>query len=293
MPSPVPAPAGGSGKKPAIALPDSCHTLRNRESESCNQAGKEPMLETLRHEAIHEIRLARPPVNALDPTLVRALRDAITQAPREGARGIVLSGREGMFSAGLDVPALLQLPRDELRVFWIDFFGLCGDLACSPIPTVAAITGHAPAGGAVLAIMCDYRVMADGSFLIGLNETQVGLPVPERIQAVLRRLVGAYRAERLLVAGAMLEAADAKTVGFVDELVATGLVVPRAIAWLDELLRLPPTAMSETRRLARADLAAIFADETAFPVDHILDAWFAPEAQSVLTALVARLKSKG
>lgn len=251
------------------------------------------MLETRRHDAIRELRLARPPVNALDPALVRALRDAIADAQREGARGLVLSGREGMFSAGLDVPVLLALSREALRVFWGDFFGLCADIACAPIPIVAAITGHAPAGGAVLAIMCDYRVMADGAFRIGLNETQVGLAVPAPIQAMLRRLVGAYRAERLMVAGAMLESADAKAVGFVDELVATDLVVPRAIAWLTDLLRLPPHAMAQTRRIARADIAAMFADPDALHVDDILEVWYAPEAQGVLQALVARLKSKG
>ena len=251
------------------------------------------MLEVIRHDAIHELRLARPPVNALDPALVRALRDAIAGAQREGARGIVLSGREGLFSAGLDVPVLLMLPRDALRAFWGDFFGLCADLACSPVPTVAAITGHAPAGGAVLSIMCDYRVMADGAFRIGLNETQVGLAVPAPIQAMMRRLVGAYRAERLMVAGAMLEAADAKGVGFVDELVATDLVVPRAIAWLSDLLKLPPQAMTGTRRIARADVVAMFEDAAALSVDAILEVWYAPEAQSVLHALVARLKAKG
>ena len=84
--------------------------------------------------------------------LMGALRSAIEAATRDGARGIVLSGRPGMFSAGLDVPALLPMKRDDLRVFWGDFFGLCADLACSKIPVVAAITGHSPAGGAVLAI---------------------------------------------------------------------------------------------------------------------------------------------
>ena len=169
---------------------------------------------------------------------------------------------------------------------------MCAELACSPVPTVAAITGHAPAGGAVLSIMCDYRVMADGAFKIGLNETQVGLAVPAPIQAVLRRLVGAYRAERLMVAGTMLDSAGAKTVGFVDELVATDLVVPRAIGWLGDLLKLPPVAMLETRRIARADLAAMFADSAALRVEDILEIWYAPEAQAVLQALVARLKSK-
>jgi len=116
--------------------------------------------------------------------------------------------------------------------------------------------------------------------------------VPVPIQAVLRRLVGTYRAERLMVAGAMIEAPEAKAVGFVDELVPGDLVVARSIAWLGDLLKLPPLAMSGTRRVARADLAALFADAEAFAVEDVLDMWFAPEAQSVLQALVARLKSK-
>ncbi|MFI4968628.1 MAG: enoyl-CoA hydratase/isomerase family protein [Lysobacterales bacterium] len=250
------------------------------------------MLNIIRHDPIYELRLARPPVNALDPALVRALRIAVEAAPDEGARAVVLSGAPGMFSAGLDVPALLQLDRDAFRPFWNDFFGLCAALACSPIPVVAAITGHAPAGGAVLAIMCDYRVMARGAFRIGLNEVQVGLSVPECIQAALRRLVGAYRAERLMVAGTMLDAEHAHAIGLVDELVDTDFVVPRALAWLGEVLKFPPQAMSETRRLARADLAAVFADPAALPVEDFLDGWFAAEAQNVLKSLVARLKSR-
>src|SRR5204863_7790743 len=132
-----------------------------------------------------------------------------------------------------------ELDRAAFRVFWNDSFGLCAALARSPIPIAAAITGHSPAGGAVLAIMCDYRVMARGPFKIGLNEVQVGLSVPECIQAALRRLLGPYRAERLLVAGAMLEAEQAHAIGLVDELVEPDLVVPRGLLWLGDLLKLP------------------------------------------------------
>src|SRR6185437_3684442 len=76
---------------------------------------------------------------------------------------------------------------------------------------------HRP-GGAVLALFCDYRVMARGAYRIGLNEVQVGLTVPDCIQAALRRLVGPYRAERLLIQGTMLDADDALAAGMVDEL---------------------------------------------------------------------------
>lgn len=251
------------------------------------------MLERIEHPgSIVELRLARPPVNALDPALITALKQAIEQAPRDGVQALVISGSPGLFSAGLDIPALLQLDRDAMRAFWNDFFGVCAVLARSPIPVAAAVTGHSPAGGAVLAVFCDWRVMARGEYRIGLNEVQVGLTVPDCIQAALRRLVGPYRAERLLVAGAMLDGDDALAMGLVDELTDVDHVVTRALAWLEHLLQLPRQAMLATRALARAELACLFRDPASLPVEAFLDGWFAPEAQATLHALVERLRSK-
>lgn len=251
------------------------------------------MLDPIRHDSVLELRMSHPPVNALGPALVRGLRAAIESAEASGARALLLSGAPGVFSAGLDIPALLQLDRAAMRTFWNEFFALCAAIARSPLPFASAITGHSPAGGAVMTIMGDYRVMARGAYRIGLNEVQVGLTVPEPIQLALRRLVGAYRAERLLVAGAMVDPETALAVGFVDELAEPDQVVARALEWLDDLLKLPPRAMRETRRLARADLAAVFADPESLDTEGFLDDWFAAETQAVLKALVARLKSKG
>jgi enoyl-CoA hydratase/carnithine racemase len=250
------------------------------------------MLNLINHDAIREIQLARPPVNALNLELVRALHAAIDESVRDNVRGIVLSGAQGLFSAGVDVPALLACDRAGVREYWREFFALCATLARCPVPMVAAITGHSPAGGAVLALFCDYRVMASGPFRIGLNEVQVGLIVPESIQLPLRRIVGTYRAERLLVAGAMIESDAALACGFVDELTGVDQVTTRALHWLGELLALPSNAMLTTRRLARADLAGVYADVDALPLDEFVDAFFHPETQAVLQALVAKLKSK-
>jgi enoyl-CoA hydratase/carnithine racemase len=251
------------------------------------------MLDIIEHtHGIREFRLARPPVNALDPALVATLKQAVERAPGNGATALMLSGAPGLFSAGLDIPALLQLDRDAMRAFWRDFFGLCAALARSPVPVAAAVTGHSPAGGAVLAIFCDYRVMARGEFRIGLNEVQVGLTVPDCIQAALRRLVGTCRAERLLIQGTMLDAGDALAAGMVDELTDVDHVTTRTLAWLEALLRLPRQAMLATRALARADLARLFDDPDSLPVEAFLDGWFAPEAQATLHALVERLRSR-
>lgn len=254
------------------------------------------LVEILDHGPIREIRLARPPVNALDTELCRALIAALNAAVAEGVRGVVLSGNEKVFSAGLDVPHLMSHgnDRDALQDSWSAFFGATRTLAELRVPVVAALTGHSPAGGCVLALCCDYRIMARSAdparpFAIGLNETQVGLVAPEGIQQLLRRVVGIYRAERLLVAGEMVVADRALEIGLVDELVAPQEVVPRAIGWLQQLLKLPSHPMLQTRAIARADLvAALHADNIR--MDRFIEGWYSPDTQTALQALVAKLK---
>src|SRR5688572_1168129 len=109
---------------------------------------------------IRELRLARPPANAFNQALLRQLSQYVAEAPGAGAEAIVISGAPGMFTGGLDVPELLALDRDELCDFWRMFYGTLRAIAGSELPVAAAITGHSPAAGAVVAVFCDYRVMA-------------------------------------------------------------------------------------------------------------------------------------
>ena len=106
----------------------------------------------------------RPPANALNLELLEQLLAALETVRTEGARAIILTGRPGMFSGGLDVPALLPLDRRQIEQFWSRFFALTRQLATSPVPVIAAVSGHAPAGGAVLALHCDLRIGAAGRF---------------------------------------------------------------------------------------------------------------------------------
>lgn len=251
------------------------------------------MLDTIAHGDILELKLARPPVNALNPALIAALRKAIVEAPQQGARALILSAGPGLFSAGLDVPSLLTLDRDSLRETWRNFFGVMQALAQSPIPSVAAITGHSPAGGAVIALFADYRVMADGPYKIGLNETQVGLAIPYTIIGALARLIGAHQAERHVVAGNMIDANQARALGLVDELVPVEQVVERALAWCRFHLGLPGRAMLANRAVARRSLSQLFDDPKSLDLEGFVDSWFHPDTQAVLQALVAKLKGKG
>ncbi len=249
------------------------------------------MLERIEHGPVTELRLARPPVNALDPALVDALSVAIDDAAGS-ARAIVLSGQPGMFSAGLDMKALLALDRARITEFWHAFFGLLGRLAAAPVPVVAAMTGHSPAGGAVLAIHCDARIAAAGEFKIGLNEVQVGLAMPPVIHAAMRRLIGVREAERMCVSGMLVGPERALAIGLVDEVAAVDEVVPLALAHCQRLLALPPAAMSATRALCRADLVALFEDIDTADAEAMSDAWFAEETQATMKAVLAALAAK-
>ena len=247
-------------------------------------------VESIDHGRVRELRLARPPVNALNPALCTDLADAVAAAVSDGVHGLVLSGGPNVFSAGLDVPFLLSLgeDRDALQAAWESFFAAARALAECPVPVVAAIAGHAPAGGCVLALCCDYRVMASGPFRIGLNETQVGLVAPEGIQRLMRRTVGAHCAERLLVTGELVESARALAIGLVDELAGIDEVGARARAWLEQLLQLPRKPVLQTRAIARADLVAALQPEH-IQLDRFVDAWNDPDTQAGLRALVAKL----
>lgn len=250
------------------------------------------VLEIIDHGPVRELQLARPPVNALDPTLVDALQAALDAAPASGTKVLVLSGRIGMFSAGLDVPALLALDRTQIAAFWQRFFALTRTLAECPLPIAAAITGHSPAGGTVLSLFCDLRIAADGDYKLGLNEVQVGLPVPPVIIDAFTRLTGPRAANQHLIQGSLMSPAEAYRIGLVDELLPLTQVVPRAISWGHAMAALPPIALRTTREAVRADLVALARGKEKFSYEAMTDVWFSAEAQAALKAMVERVKSK-
>ena len=214
------------------------------------------MLDILEHEGnIRELRLARPPVNALNFELLHSLTAAIGAAQQHSA--LIMSGQPGLFTAGLDVRAMLTLDRDAVSQVFVELWRVQRAIACSAVPVVFALTGHSPAGGTVLAIHGDYRVMALGDFRLGLNEVQVGLLPGGPIHGAFRRLVGGH-ATQLLSRGALVDPATALRVGLVDELCDASQVTARALEVAREYCALPRDPMLRTRALARKDLVELF-----------------------------------
>ena len=250
------------------------------------------MLKIINHGEVREIRLARLPVNALNLAFVNTLTQSIREAQTE-CNAVVLSGQERVFSAGLDIVELIQTDREGMTVFWRSFFELLETIACSNVPVAAAITGHSPAGGAVIGLMCDYRVMSDGNFRIGLNETRVGLIIPWVLHKAMQRLVGPKITEQMIVGGTMVEPVDALNIGLVDALESTyDSTIQHAVQWCRELSSLPRQSMLGNRAIARAHFKQEFATNTDQSVASFVDTWFSDETQAVMNDLVYQLKNK-
>jgi len=246
------------------------------------------MLKKSEHGQVLHIQMYRPPANAMNLEFVESLSAAHADACASGAGAVVISGLDGMFSGGLDVPELLPMPRPDILNFWNAFFVMTRAIASSQVPVIAAVTGHSPAGGAVLAIHCDYRVAASGRFKIGLNEVRVGLPVPHTILLAFERLVGPQRAALLTMQGSLIGPEDALAAGLVDELAESEQVVAQAIAKAESLLALPPIAMNQTRLQSKAAFLALLQD--ADDAEVATDYWFSDETQSAMHALVESLR---
>lgn len=248
------------------------------------------MIETLRHGPVVELRLNRPPVNALDVELLDDLLDALAGASESGARGIVLSSRPGMFSAGLDIVRAAELDAHGMRGLCSVFFGVLQQVASSPVPVAAALTGYTGAGGAVIATCADYRVIAAGDCHIGYNEMEVGIfPGPIVHRAVMRQ-IGARQAERLLNSGVLITPDEALRIGLVDAVVPVHEVVPHAIAWLNHVIALPREPFERTRALTRADLVALFDELDQSAIELLIRGWFTPDTRAAIDAAVARLR---
>ena len=248
------------------------------------------MLEIQDHGSVRELRLARPPANAINQALVDACMEAMDQA-FDDCGAIVISGQPGMFTGGLDIPELIQLDRPGLMAAWTRFLKFLEKIAFSPIPVAFAITGHAPAAGIVIPLFGDFRVMSSGPFKTGINEVRVGLVIPPLLHRAAVRACGHRQAERLVATGALLSAEDAVAAGLVDEAAADPeATIQRAVAWCEQQTRLPAYAAKNARLLARADFREMFAPEDTFDVTPFADDWFREESQRTLRGLVEKLK---
>jgi enoyl-CoA hydratase len=203
----------------------------------------------------------------------------------------VLTGYERYFSAGLALTHIIDFDRDDLRGFIQHFSRVMTRVFVCSKPIVAAINGHAIAGGCVIALMCDFRVTADDtSIRIGLNESQLGIGLPAIVVEGLRVSVPPASFVPIAFEGALFDPARALALGLVDELSPSSELLARATERAEALAAPGAAAVTQIKRAFRAPSLDALARTSELEVERWLDTWFSPEAQQRLRATVARLR---
>jgi len=203
------------------------------------------------------LALAAPPVNTLNAELLSSIKTSIDQVVADGAKAcVVTSARPGVFSAGLDIMSMYGRTDDELREYWTYVQDMWLALYMAPIPMIAAVNGAAPAGGCLIAMSCDYRVMAQHpKFNIGLNETLLGIVAPTWFIDTMLATIGQREAERALQLGHLYSGEEALQVGLIDQLVPMEEMQQVVEDQLKIWLRVPPKARAITKTLLRQEVA--------------------------------------
>lgn len=202
-------------------------------------------------ERIAVVTLDRPPLNAIDEGLATDLLAAIEElegaAPADVAAALVESACEGVFMVGADLEAVQTVRPEEVeRVSQVQ--DVLSRFAELPMPTVAAINGHALGGGLELALACDFRFLAKGPGLVGLPEVRLGLLPGAGGTQRLTRLVGAGRATMLMLKGLQLTPEQALEDGIVHELVEPEELAARARDFTVRLAAQAPLALRAIKR---------------------------------------------
>jgi enoyl-CoA hydratase len=206
--------------------------------------------------AVAVVRIDDGKANAIGPTLLDALGAALDEVERGPARSIVLAGRPGFFSGGLDLKLLPTLPPDRMREVSLAFVALVERVFLFPKPVVAASSGHALAGGFMLYCAADVRVALDDErSRYGLTELEGGIPVIGPTAAVVAEAVATPARAEVMLHCRRMTAAEAHAAGVVRALAATAdAVLERAIAIARPLDRLDPAAYATTKRALREDV---------------------------------------
>ena len=224
------------------------------------------------------LRLNSGPLNPIGVGLVDDLSRALTEI-KGTARGMVLCGGEQFFSAGLDLPELLRLDRPAMGDFFDKLNRLCLELFTLPCPTLCALSGHAVAGGNVLALTCDYRYAASGEKKIGLNEVKLGVPVPYLADLMLRHTVGDRYATQMIFSGEFMTFADAKIIGLVDVVGPAEELETFAMERMSRLAAHPGEAFAAAKANKVAAIERSYAQHADLKNAQFLDCWFSAAAQ--------------
>jgi len=235
--------------------------------------------------AVAMIQIEHGKANALDVVLLERLSSELDELDPE-ARAVVLTGTDQMFSAGIDLPHLLEAGPDYTFALIGALNGLLERFTRLSVPTVAAINGHAIAGGFVLACACDFRLMARGAGKVGLTELQVGVPFPPLALEVVRSAIGDRRARQMVIQARLYSADEAAERELIDGLKDPEVLVEEALKVAAKMAEIPVAAFDLSKRQLMAPLWQRLSSLDDGHEEEVRQTWVADATAEVMQRFV-------
>ena len=248
------------------------------------------MIERRQEGHVTVLQLNHGKASALDLELLDAADAELRRAERDSP-AVVLTGTGAIFSAGVDLFRVLEEGEGYLRRFLPALARVCERLVSFPRPLVAAINGHALAGGWVFACACDYRVMAAGNGRLGVPELQVGVAFPPIALETVRQRTPAHLVDCMIFAGRTFTAEEAEHERLVEEVVPAGVLLSRAVQVAESMARIPPEAFRLTKEQLRRPTLERAAAAAAVGAE-VEAQWISPEATAAIRDYMERLAAK-
>jgi enoyl-CoA hydratase len=245
------------------------------------------------HGPVTILRLERGKGNAFDLEFGTAFLEAFEQLERSATtKAIVITGKDNMFCAGVDLPALAEGGAEYVRKY-LPMLSRCFErVARCAKPVVAAVNGHAIAGGAIIMFGCDQRIMAEGSARVGLTEVLVGVRFPAWALEVARFTVPAQHLAKVVNIGRTFQPEDALRMGLVDEVVTTDKLIVRALAVAEEMAAINPSVFAQTKIALRQPMFEA-AERGAKQYDSsVVDDWASAETLATIRDFAQKMHAK-
>ena len=251
------------------------------------------MIKVSQKDQIQILELNRPKVNAIDESLIKSLNSELDKIEKnDSIKGLILTGQAGIFSAGLDIVSLYDKDKKYMESFWFLFSSLLLRIFRYPKLIFSAISGHSPAGGTVISIMTDYRIMSKGNYVIGLNEVAVGLSMPIGIGRVFQGLLGERMAEKMTLTGKLVSPKEAEEIGLIDEVVESEKLLNHSIDTMNKWLKLPFNKQIESKLSLRKEVIDLMIDTVEKENDNFINAWFSDECRITMKKIINKISKK-
>ncbi len=247
-----------------------------------------PLISIKRNENLIHLTLNSGVTNPISLQLVQNFEAILPELESPECQGVVIYGGEKFFSMGLNLPELLQLNQEDMTAFFTKFDSVCYRIFTLNKPTMSVIEGHAVAGGAVLALMTDYRYAIQTDKQFGLNEIKIGVPVPYLTSLVVHAITSPKDAKEMLYTGDFVPFSKGCEIGIIDKTVPSEGLYAKAEEKISQLAQHNTSTFIAMKNNHIEKIKELYLKNKDTKNQEFIDCWFEPQVRDLLTAASKR-----